>query len=125
VIETDAWTMIFWRGFFGGVCAMGILVWRDGRSSWATIRAHGHDGIVVVLCSALATVCFLNALRFTTVADVLIIHSTMPFMVAGLAWLVIGEKEDWVTIGASLFAVAGVAIMAGPALADVRLLGDL
>jgi len=56
---------------------------------------------------------------------VLVIHATMPFITAGLAWLVIGEREDGVTLGASLAAVAGVAIMVGPALADARLLGDL
>ena len=63
LIETDAWTMIFWRGFFGGLFAMGILVWRDRGRALATILAIGRDGLVVVFCSALATVCFLNALR--------------------------------------------------------------
>jgi drug/metabolite transporter (DMT)-like permease len=125
LIETDSWTMIFWRGFFGGLFAMGILVWRDRGRPLATILAIGRDGLVVVFCSALATVCFLNALRFTTVADVLVIHATMPFMTAGLAWLVIGEREDTITLGASLAAMLGVAIMVGPALGDSRLLGDV
>jgi drug/metabolite transporter (DMT)-like permease len=125
LIETDSWTMIFWRGFFGGLFAMGILIWRDRGRALATIAAIGRDGLVVVFCSALATVCFLNALRFTTLADVLVIHATTPFMTAGLAWLVIGEREDAVTLGASLAAVLGVAIMVGPALGNSRLLGDV
>jgi hypothetical protein len=36
-----------------------------------------------------ATVCFLNALRLSTVADVLVIDATIPFVTAGIAWLVI------------------------------------
>ncbi|MFI4998557.1 MAG: DMT family transporter [Reyranellales bacterium] len=125
LIETDAWTMIFWRGLFGGLLGMAVLICRDRRKAWAAVGTIGWDGVVVVFCSALATVCFLNALRFTSVADVLVIHATMPFMTAGLAWLVIGEREDGITLGASVAAVLGVVIMVGPALADARLLGDL
>lgn len=125
LIATDAWTMIFWRGLLGGLVVAAILVTRDGRKAWASLCAIGRDGLVVVFCSALATVCFLNALRFTGVADVLVIHATLPLMTAGLAWLLIGERQDSITLGASLAAVLGVAIMVGPALADGRLLGDL
>src|SRR4029077_13593058 len=97
LIETDSWTMIFWRGFFGGMFAMGILAWRDRRRALVTILAIGRDGLVVVFCSALATVCFLNALRFTTVADVLVIHATMPFMTAGLHSPGLGGRDDTLT----------------------------
>ncbi len=69
--------------------------------------------------------CFLNALRLSTVADVLVIDATIPFVTAGIAWLVIGEREDWVTLAATVAAVVGVAVMMGAAASGGRLSGNL
>jgi drug/metabolite transporter (DMT)-like permease len=81
--------------------------------------------LLIGLCSALATVCFLNGMRLSSIADVMVIDATIPFITAGMAWLVIGEREDRATIAATVAAVAGVAVMAGPAVAGGRLVGDL
>ncbi len=72
----------------------------------------------------MATVCFLNALRLSTVADVLVINATIPFVTAGIAWQVIGEREEWVTLGATLAAVVGVAVMMGAAASGGRVAGN-
>jgi drug/metabolite transporter (DMT)-like permease len=125
LIELDAWTMLFWRGFFGGLFLTGMLLCREQGRVVRAVRAIGRDGLLIALCSALATVCFLNALRLSTVADVLVIDATIPFVTAGIAWLVIGEREDWVTLAATMAAVAGVAVMMGAAASDGRLAGNL
>jgi drug/metabolite transporter (DMT)-like permease len=85
----------------------------------------GWEGAVVALCSALATVCFLNAMRLTAVADVMVIDAAIPFVTAALAWAILGERESWWTLGATLTAFAGMAIMAAPAVAHGQFLGDL
>jgi drug/metabolite transporter (DMT)-like permease len=125
LIDVDAWTMLFWRGLFGGLFLAGVLVWRERRRAVAAASAIGRDGLLIALCSALATVCFLNALRLSTVADVLVIDATIPFVTAGLAWLMLGEREDRVTLAATVAAVAGVAVMMGAAGAGGRLSGNL
>lgn len=125
LIETDAWTMLFWRGLFGGLFLFGVMAWREHGRVVQAVRDIGRDGLLIAVCSAVATVCFLNALRLSSVADVLVIDATIPFMTAGIAWLVIGEREDRVTLLASLAALAGVVVMAGSAIAGGRLLGDL
>lgn len=125
LIDLDAWTMLFWRGLFGGLFLTGMLLWRVQGRVGRAIRAIGRDGVAIALCSALATVCFLNALRLSTVADVLVIDATIPFLTAGIAWLVIGEREDWVTLGATLAAVVGVAVMMGAAASGGRVAGNL
>lgn len=125
LIEVDAWTMLFWRGVFGGLFLTGMLLWRERGRVVTAVRAIGRDGLLVALCSALATVCFLNALRLSTVADVLVIDATIPFVTAGIAWLVIGEREDWVTLAATVAAVVGVAVMMGAAASGGRLSGNL
>src|SRR5205814_478171 len=78
LIDTDVWTMLFWRGLFGGLFIAGYVVWRDGKSALAALRRIGLPGLVAAGCSAAATICFVNALRQTTVADVLVINATAP-----------------------------------------------
>lgn len=125
LISVDAWTLLFWRGVFAGLFIFAIIGWRERGRFVATVRAIGRDGLLIALCSALATVCFLNGMRLSTIADVMVIDAMIPFLTAGLAWLVIGEREDKTTLIATLAAVAGVGVMAGPAIAGGRLPGDL
>ncbi len=128
LIDLDAWTMLFWRGLFGGLFLAGMVVWRERGSAGQAMRAVrdvGRDGLLIALCSALATVCFLNALRLSTVADVMVIDATIPFVTAGLAWLVLREREDWVTLAATFAAVVGVAVMMGAAASGGRLPGNV
>ena len=125
LINLAAWTMLFWRGLFGGLFLTGMLLWREQGRVGRAVCAIGRDGVAIALCSAVATVCFLNALRLSTVADVLVIDATIPFVTAGIAWLVIGEREDWVTLLATVAAVVGVAVMMGAAGAGGRLPGNL
>jgi drug/metabolite transporter (DMT)-like permease len=125
VVAADSWTMLFWRGIFAGLFLAGMIAWRERGRVLQAVRAVGITGLVVALCSALATVCFLNAFRQTAVADVLVIDATIPFITAGFAWLLIGEREDWITLLTSLLALVGVAMAARPAVAHGQLLGDL
>lgn len=125
LIDLDAWTMLFWRGLFGGLFITGFVVWREGRGAATALRTIGRDGLLVAVCSAMATVCFLNALRLTSVADVLVIGATAPFLTAALAWVFIGEHEDRTTLIASLVAVLGVVVMVSAAVEEGRLLGNL
>jgi drug/metabolite transporter (DMT)-like permease len=125
LIDVDAWTLLFWRGLFGGLFLVGMVALRERGRVVPAVRAIGRDGLLIALCSALATVCYLNAFRLSTVADVMVIDATIPFVTAGLAWLILGEREDRVTLLATFAALAGVAVMAGPAIAGGRLAGDL
>ena len=125
LIEVDAWTMLFWRGLFGGLFLAGMVAWREYGRVGQAVRAIGRDGVLIGFGSALATVCFLNALRLSTVADVLVIDATIPFVTAGIAWLVLREREDGVTLAATVAAAAGVAVMMAAAGAGGRLSGNL
>ena len=83
LFETDVWTMLFWRDLFGGLLIAGYVVWRDGPLAMAALRRIGRPGLVAAGCSTAATICFINALRETSVADVLVINATAPFITAG------------------------------------------
>jgi drug/metabolite transporter (DMT)-like permease len=124
LIQVDAWTLLFWRGLFGGAFLALIVVVQQRGRLWPAIRAMGIEGVLVAICSALATVCFLNAMRLTSVADVMVIDAAIPFVTAAMAWLILGERESLWTLGATATAFAGMAVMAGPAVVQGRFLGD-
>jgi len=125
LIALDVWTILFWRGLFAGLLIGAFILWQNGRAAPAAVRAIGWRGIVVALCSTLATLCFLNALRLTTVAEGMIINGTLPFVTAALAWAFTAERERWTTLLASLVALAGVVVMFDPGATSRALLGEL
>lgn len=125
LIPLDVWTLLFWRCLFGGVfMAACVLVSQRGNIRTA-IGGLGLAGLLVALCSAVSTLCFINALRLTSVADVSVIFATAPFVTAGLAWLFTGTRESRTTLLASGLAVAGVAVMVDAALSEGHWQGDL
>lgn len=124
LIAVDAWTLLFWRGLVAGTFISIVVAVRYRGRLMRTIVAMGWEGIAVALCSAVATVCFLNAMRLTAVADVMVIDAATPFVTATLAWMILRERENARTLAATMAAFAGIAIMAGPAIAQGRALGD-
>src|SRR5436190_3566182 len=124
LVPVDAWTVLFWRGLFGGAFLAIVVIAQQRGQLMRSIRAMGWEGAVVALCSALATVCFLNAMRLTAVADVMVIDAAIPFITAGLAWAILGERESWWTLGATIAAFIGMAIMAGPSVVHGQIAGD-
>ena len=125
LIDLDVWTVLFWRALFGGLFIAAYVIWREGRRVLPAIRQTGIAGVAVMISSALATICFINALRQTSVADVLVINATAPFITAALAYVWTADREHWTTLAASLVALVGVAAMSSGALASGHLLGDL
>jgi drug/metabolite transporter (DMT)-like permease len=125
LIHLDAWTMLFWRGLFAGLMILCVIVAQERGRTVAAIRAIGRPGLVAALCSTAATILYLNAFRRTSVADVAVIFAAAPFLTAGLGWLWLGVTEAWATLAASLFALLGVTIMVGGAVAEGHLIGDL
>jgi len=125
LIPLDAWTLLFWRGIYGGLFIAGAIVWLHGRATLAAIRAIGPAGLLVAACSTAATICFINALRRTSVADVMVINATTPFFAAAIAWLWTGQRESPITLAASVAALLGVVLTFDGALPAGRLFGNL
>src|SRR5258708_34418687 len=118
LIRLDAWTMLFWRGFFAGLMILCVIIVQHRGRAIAAMRAIGRPGLAAALCSTAATILYLNAFRRTSVADVAWILAAAPFLTAGLGWLWFGVREPWTTLAASLFALLGVGTMVSGALAE-------
>ncbi len=124
LIHLDTWTMIAWRGLFGAAGMIVFMLIRERGGIARSFRAMGCPGLAFVALSTLGMTVFLGSLQLTTVAHVSIIYATVPFIAAGLAWLVMRERPSLSAVIAGLGALAGVAVMVGLS-AEGNLPGDL
>ena len=99
----DPWTISFWRSLFGAA-ALGLYlaVARPGASA-AAFRSTAWSGAVVVALAAISVLASVAAFSLTTVANVSIIHATLPLIAAGAAWPLVGERPDrWIIASAAM-----------------------
>ena len=125
LIAVDAWTILFWRGLFGGGFILGYIILTQRARLCSAFTAIGWAGIYCTACSAFSTIAFIHALRLTSVADVLLINATAPFIAAAFGWALTRERQHPITLLAALLALAGVGVMMRGAYAHGNLLGDL
>jgi len=121
VPHLDFGAILFGRAGFGGLCGL-ALAFIAGRFDVKRLKTPLTP--VVVLLSSTAISGYVAALLTTTVADVLVIYSTLPFIAAGLALLITGEKPSHRTMIAACVALIGVAVMVADGLGSGRLLGQ-
>jgi drug/metabolite transporter (DMT)-like permease len=123
LLPFDSWTILFWRGLFGGGLIAVILVVTQGRAGLRDLTGMGSSGWLVASLSTLGMVCFIPALQLTSVSNVAIIIATGPFVAAAFAWIWLREAVRWQTMLASLVALCGVAIIVGHTRASSDILG--
>jgi drug/metabolite transporter (DMT)-like permease len=123
LLPFDSWTILFWRGLFGGGLIAAVLALTQGPAGLRDMARMGRSGWLVASLSTLAMLCFIPALQLTSVANVAIIIATGPFVAAALAWIWLREAARWRTMLASLAALCGVAIIVGDARASSDILG--
>lgn len=113
----DSWTVVFWRSLWAAAFLICFMAWRDGwRGMLRLFRDMGLPGLAVAVCFATASTCFVVALAYTTVANILLMQAGVPLLAALLAWMLFRERvavATWVAIAA---VIAGVAIMVSESL---------
>jgi len=109
---SDSWTVVFWRSVFAASFLLAFMLWQNGRKATvALFLAMGWPGVGVAACFALASTCFVVALAYTTVANVLLLQAGVPLIAALMAFLFLREhipRATWIAIAA---VISGVAVM--------------
>ena len=125
LLHYDSWTIIFWRGLFGGGFVALFLIATQGRQGLRDLVTMSPSGWLVAALSTFGMVTFIPALQLTSVANVAIIIAFQPFAAAAIAWLWLREKAALRTLVASLVALAGIGIIVNGATggADYRGIG--
>jgi drug/metabolite transporter (DMT)-like permease len=120
----DIWTVMGWRALLGAVSIsiVGLIEWRTGRLD--DPFGFGSLAPLVALLAMIAISAYPAAVMTTTIADVMVIYATLPFVAAGMGYLVNGERVEARTLIASVAALIGIVIMVASGLGSGRLLGQ-
>lgn len=122
----DPWTVVFWRALFASTFLLLFMLWRDGpKATLAMFRNMGLPGLGVAACFGVASSCFVVALQYTTVANILLTQAAAPLFAGLLAWMVFGERINAATWAAIVAVIGGVAIMVSASFSgEVSPIGD-
>jgi drug/metabolite transporter (DMT)-like permease len=123
LLPYDSWTILFWRGLFGGSLIVAIMLLLQGRAGLRDLLGMRKSGWLVASLSTLAMIAFIPSLQLTSVSNVAIIIATGPFVTAALAWVWLREVPHMRTMIASIAALCGVAIIVGNARVGSDILG--
>jgi drug/metabolite transporter (DMT)-like permease len=115
LLPLDSWTIIFWRGVFGGTFIAVALLAARGRAGLQDFRGMDRIAWLVASLSTLGMIAFIPALQLTSVSNVAIIIATGPFATAALAWVWLRERPRWQTLVAMAVAFCGIVIIVGGA----------
>ncbi|WP_312016932.1 DMT family transporter [Bradyrhizobium jicamae] len=118
LLHFDSWTILFWRGLFGGGAIALFLTATQGGRGLRDLIAMRPSGWLVAVLSTIGMVTFIPALQLTSVANVAIIVAVQPFAAAAIAWIWLREKALPRTLAASVVAFAGVVVTVSGAVAD-------
>ena len=111
LITATPLAICFWRGLLGGSLLLIIyliygLLSKDNKRLDFTLKE-----ILIILCIALSTICFVLSVNYTTIANTLFLLSTAPFFSIFLSYFLLGEKIRLKDLCASLIALIGVFII--------------
>ena len=121
----DVWTMLCGRAFFGGLFLVGAAAVEWRRGALGPRFGLGPLAPPIIALAAIAMSAYVAALKTTTVAEVMVIYATLPFVAAGLAFLIGGERTTRRTLVAASVAFAGVLVMVASAVGTGRLIGQI
>ncbi len=112
-ITEDLSTVLVWRGLFGSLGLLTVLVVTQGTVGLRSFGRLGTAGWLYALISGTAMLAYIAALRMTSIAHVAIIYAVVPFMTAALTWAILHERPSRDSVVASLVAFSGAVVMVG------------
>ena len=108
LIDSNEWTLIFWRGFLPAAMLF-IVQWFSDKK---LITQHLQRPSLLTLITAglfsASTICFVLSLNNTQVASTLVITNTAPLFTAVIGFFFLKEKLDKASIFAIIIAVGGI-----------------
>ncbi|MCD6580907.1 MAG: DMT family transporter [Desulfuromusa sp.] len=125
LIQTDIWTLLFWRCLLTGIIMSLFLIVRYRRGFLRSFRAIGWTGLLSALTVTIGSLLFVGSLKHTAAANTLIILAATPVISSLLSWLFLREKiplRTWLAISTCF---GGILLIFSGSLQSGLLLGDL
>lgn len=110
-VTTDLMTLLCLRGIFSGTAVFAFFFALEGRRGFAILRAQGWPFVMITFFSAASMMSGIGSMWYASVADAMVIYATVPFLTAGVAFIMIRERPSRSTLIAAAVALGGVLIM--------------
>jgi len=124
LIPLDSFTMLAWRGIFGSLSLLIVIIAMNGRNTLHEFLRIGKPECIYIALTVVGMIMFITSLGHTSVAHGAVIYATIPFLAAFLGWMFLGEIPGRSAIVSSVVAISGVLLMVGFG-SDGGLLGDV
>lgn len=112
-ISTDLFSMLFWRGLFSGSAVFIAFFLIERSQVWNQLKKLRWPALGVALFSSLSMITGIGSLRYSSIADTMVIYATVPFVTAAIAYAAIGERPSRSTLIAAAVALLGVVVTLG------------
>lgn len=113
LIPLDSFTLLAWRGIFGSLSLLVVIVAMNGRGTLHEFLRFGKAEWIYVALTVAGMIMFITSLGHTSVAHGAVIYATIPFLAAFLGWLFLDEIPSRQALAASVIAIGGVVLMVG------------
>ncbi|MFY0614440.1 MAG: EamA family transporter [Hyphomicrobiaceae bacterium] len=124
LIGMDIWSTSAWRGGMQaiGLGALLLAVYRERLP--AVFWSIGWTGILISLITAVTNSAFVAGIKFTSVANALVILASTPFHAAVMSRIFLGEKIAFRTWIAIWIGLGGIAIIVWDGIGGGSIFGD-
>ncbi len=112
-IITDLLTLLCIRGLISGTAVWLFFFALEKGRALAILRSMGWPFFWITFFSAASMMSGIGSMWYASVADAMVIYATVPFITAGVAYVMIKEVPSRSTLIAAGIALAGVLIMLG------------
>lgn len=123
--DMDIWSMVAWRSGFAAFTLGAFLLVRRRAVRRHPSKTFGLPGVAACVVSAVTAISYIASLQWTTVANVMTVYATLPFVATGIALAWLGDQVTHRFVIAGCVAFIGVAISAGAAVSATDFLGIL
>lgn len=122
--QAGLWQIFFYRSMFLTAVMVPIILILNKGQFIAVFRRAGWNGLIAGVCLALASLAYVSALNYTTVANAAFMIGAVPLFSAVIGWILLGEKVRAPTCIAIAIAISGVAVMVSSGLKSGQILGN-
>lgn len=123
--DSDAWTVIFFRGFCVFVVSFAFWWWLKLARGYKVPFINGVEGFVAAVFFAVTNITFMTAIHYTTAANAVFILAFAPLFAAVLSRIFMAEPIATYTWLAIATAIGGMLIIALDGLGSGNTFGDL
>lgn len=116
LIPLDVWSLVGWRST---ISCLTLVAWALASRRGRLFRPGQRPGwreLAYLPVAVFGMIGYIVALSITSVANVMVVYATIPFVAAAIGWALLGEPIGREAAAASALAFVGVLLMAAAGL---------